>query len=596
MYYDYDNSILMYNDFIYGEAILKSNLTVKNANEFFYEFLGSNSKLFFNQLIHPDYVDEFFRALRSLQDKESCRLITMLQDCHNQYHTVDIHMIKKVPMAAEDITYALRIYEIGKIEDIYLDYMQKIDKYRVIMGMTDCLFFEYWSKDGGMVFYNYIAKKAHVLYSGSIEQWYHDVVRYAQQENKNLNAINIMYKKMSSLTNHFEISIRSGFLNESHLAETLHVQARYLNKYNEQLIVGVIHRADIKEQTLPYYMTMAGKDSVTGILNKKSIIEYSHDILSSSADKKHYMILIDIDDFKLINDTYGHQIGDKLIVLVSNILSETLGNRGIVGRFGGDEFYLLTDDIVEEDALRIFIKTVISSLRLSLAERMKSIPVTLSMGISSYPDNSRDYNELVSLADKALYIAKAKGKNRYIIYRPELHANTNVLEKLGERAYNISEYMEQSQAVRLAVKKLLTYGVEELKSILSMICSAFDLDGISIYLGKDYLKRVFSVGSFKDSPADASFMRDSGYSSLFDAQGMNILNSIDNIEKISEEVYALFSGKNYVSLIQMAIPDAKEPRCIISYDVLNRKHKWNDSEITYLNILGNVLYQVIQDK
>lgn len=83
MYSSFDNNLQIKSNFIYGEAILKSNLTLKNANEFFYEFLGSNSKRFFYQLIHPEYVDEFYAAYHSLQEQEHCRFVTLLQDCHN---------------------------------------------------------------------------------------------------------------------------------------------------------------------------------------------------------------------------------------------------------------------------------------------------------------------------------------------------------------------------------------------------------------------------------------------------------------------------------------------------------------------------------
>ena len=127
-------------------------------------------------------------------------------------------------------------------------------------------------------------------------------------------------------------------------------------------------------------------------------------------DKEGTFILIDIDDFKLINDTYGHQIGDDIIIQVANIIKDNIRSSDVGSRWGGEE-------------LAIYLPKVPLSLGVTIAERLvkkvreNSRPsVTISCGVSYWNKLSEDtYNTLFKRADKALYIAKETGKDKVII-------------------------------------------------------------------------------------------------------------------------------------------------------------------------------------
>lgn len=106
--------------------------------------------------------------------------------------------------------------------------------------------------------------------------------------------------------------------------------------------------------------------------------------------KSYYLTIIDVDDFKTINDTYGHMFGDEVLSRVSEIIRSDLNARGVAGRFGGDEFMILFENVKSEQELRLILKTITKNIQWAFA-------------------------------DKALYIAKAKGKNRYIIYDGRKH-------------------------------------------------------------------------------------------------------------------------------------------------------------------------------
>lgn len=120
----------------------------------------------------------------------------------------------------------------------------------------------------------------------------------------------------------------------------------------DRVVIGIIKSID-KQNEVSYYATQEGKDFFTGLLNKRACKEYVQDSIATNKDI-HYMAMIDIDNFKNVNDTYGHLYGDKVILKVAAIINSALNGRGIVGRFGGDEFFIFTNWITKESQLQFY--------------------------------------------------------------------------------------------------------------------------------------------------------------------------------------------------------------------------------------------------
>ena len=102
---------------------------------------------------------------------------------------------------------------------------------------------------------------------------------------------------------------------------------------------------------------------------------------------------MDIDDFKNINDTFGHVMGDEVIAKVAEIIRTSLGNRGYVGRFGGDEFMVVTDRVKDAENFSKIFKTIRKNITWSCGEMMPNMEVTLSLGLATYPDHASNYDE-----------------------------------------------------------------------------------------------------------------------------------------------------------------------------------------------------------
>lgn len=162
----------------------------------------------------------------------------------------------------------------------------------------------------------------------------------------------------------------------------------------------------LKEQSL--------KDELTGIYNRRFLHSTIEFILEQT--KRHQkslgVLMCDIDYFKRINDTYGHDIGDLVLQNIAKVIKSCLRKADLIIRYGGEEFLVLLTDINTINTVKVAEKIRESVKNNMLKFNKINTPLTISIGIAIYPDNSDDFNEVVKMADKALYKAKNGGRNK----------------------------------------------------------------------------------------------------------------------------------------------------------------------------------------
>lgn len=156
---------------------------------------------------------------------------------------------------------------------------------------------------------------------------------------------------------------------------------------------------------------LAQQDQLTEVNNKNTFNTVAKKILERQSDKLHALLMIDVDDFKDVNDSFGHAIGDSVLENVASHLKESFRSCDVVGRVGGDEFAVLITDIPNEC---IVIKKA-EHVEYVMNEKVVGIPsFTVSIGIA-YSKDYNGFDELFVASDKALYSAKKKGKNQFQI-------------------------------------------------------------------------------------------------------------------------------------------------------------------------------------
>jgi len=209
------------------------------------------------------------------------------------------------------------------------------------------------------------------------------------------------------------------FLTKSGKIRWLRTTGRLILKDNRVMGVrGAL--ADITERKLAEeeLVYMATHDQLTGLSNRalfndRLAVELTH---ARRNPKKLAVMLLDLDEFKEINDAFGHSFGDKLLKAVSRCLSGLLRESDTVARMGGDEFLLLLSEVVHVDDVANIAQKIIDAIQKPILVDGHELNITTSLGIAVYPEGGQDADTLIKNADIAMYYVKKYGRNGYQLY------------------------------------------------------------------------------------------------------------------------------------------------------------------------------------
>ncbi len=167
---------------------------------------------------------------------------------------------------------------------------------------------------------------------------------------------------------------------------------------------------------------LAHHDALTGLDNRKSLEIHLEQAIKKSHRKheKFAVCFIDLDNFKIINDSYGHKAGDGLLLSVTDRIKKTIRESDTLARFGGDEFVILLDEIGSEEDVVNTAQKLVDLFKTPMEFCGYSAMSSMSMGVSVYPDDGADSGQLLQLADVAMYDAKNRGKNQFSLYNQEM--------------------------------------------------------------------------------------------------------------------------------------------------------------------------------
>lgn len=184
--------------------------------------------------------------------------------------------------------------------------------------------------------------------------------------------------------------------------------------------------ADIRDITfqkeIEYQLSqMAHSDALTGLANRKKFFDLAEVILIKANRQQNQcaIFFIDLDGFKQINDTYGHEAGDKVLMEVAVRIRNCLRASDVVGRIGGDEFVVMIDEVRARDEMQSLAEKIIEAISAEIHIFRVQHQISASIGLAFYPEHGFDINTLVNHADQAMYRVKNSGKNGVAIYAPQ---------------------------------------------------------------------------------------------------------------------------------------------------------------------------------
>lgn len=193
-------------------------------------------------------------------------------------------------------------------------------------------------------------------------------------------------------------------------------------------MVGKLVNIDRQKRETEIWRKAADTDQLTGIYNKIASHNYIMEAIETNGDNVSALCFIDLDNFKGINDTFGHQFGDVVLKKVAEQLRTAVRNTDIVGRIGGDEFVVFLKNVGSKKNIIAKAEQLCNVFKLTCGERK----ISGSIGIACIPDDGTDFEELLGKADSALYCCKGRGKDCYLLYNEEICGKINSSSQTGE--------------------------------------------------------------------------------------------------------------------------------------------------------------------
>ena len=239
---------------------------------------------------------------------------------------------------------------------------------------------------------------------------------------------------ISEDTKTIKIERRSDYVKEQKVEALVYLETdKSFNRFDKKLLqlitdLSYLIYTNLENNKL---RTIATTDKLTGLYTRKHYEFMFEQFLNDMRINNGTMsvIMLDIDNFKNVNDTYGHSKGDEVLKLIGGVIKSSVRTSDIVGRYGGEEFVVLLKNTTREKSILIGEK-----IRSSI-EKLKvpgiSHPITISLGISLYPNHGLHKEELIEKADQALYCAKETGKNKVSLWNSRMTGTLNRADKLA---------------------------------------------------------------------------------------------------------------------------------------------------------------------
>jgi len=343
----------------------------------------------------------------------------------------------------------------------------------------------------------------------------------------------------------------------------------------------------------------ANHDSLTGLFNRgtsQTMIEKY--IANFDNQTNAAMVLLDIDNFKTINDTYGHLVGDSLLIDLSDSINKIAYKSSINGRYGGDEFIIFLKDIPYNEFARGQIQKILDLTTKATKNHLKADSITFSAGISFFPDDALSFNTLLKIADTALYQAKYQGKNT-IVTSDEIDSE-RIIHKTIDTHQHIENTKSETGNQLIEYAFNLLSSSKDIKSAINLLFAIigrqFDICRINIFENDDnekYIKNTYEwcsngIESEQISLQDLSYDLFKKY--FYTKLTSNSVFAISNLNEIDSHIREVFEKQNIKSSLHCPLKDEEgNIYGFLAFIDCMTNRKWSNYQIAVLQEITNIV-------
>lgn len=563
------------------------------TNRAFNDYFGNATYGCITEFVNPDEKESFIEFIDGFSGEEIEKCF-LLKNSDGEYR---LNLVKLTAFEGEPVlrNIDIEMVDIDSVVEVNYRICDDISRERVIMGLTGEYVFTYSELTGDIKIVRYEASSREVIVRLPLDEWreYMADGRVAMEDMVELDSlINCIRTYMSD----FCVKLTTSMRTLGKVMEKVKFIGTVYTKYTgENIVTGRIVLADGVNSmgNIVEVVDELTMDSLTKVYNKKTITEYASRLVKQDTVNRISIAILDIDYFKQVNDRYGHLYGDKVITRVAKKLKEVVGEDGVVGRIGGDEFMIVLKGINDDYALRGILRAIRTQVKWEFKNDYENFQVTTSIGVAFSPNNGHDYEELFKKADFCLYVAKEKGRDRYVFFRDEMHreAYQNSLNK-KDKIINDGREMRE---LRYLTDIMVQYNQDKKVAVMAMLehmLIMYKVDNISIYKGKD-LKNIVSVGTPIKSESDMFYIDTDGFKILMGDKTYIASSFINKNQDVAPEFVDEMRKRQIHSTIQCFIGTKDDVKGLLTINRMKAASQWAEYEIECSIITATLINMII---
>ncbi len=352
---------------------------------------------------------------------------------------------------------------------------------------------------------------------------------------------------------------------------------------------------DIHEQKV---LEMRSKtDLLTNCYNKITTESSIVDSLFTHKDSQHVFFIVDIDDFKSVNDNLGHHFGDIVLSEVAGNLKSIFRSHDIIGRIGGDEFIIFAHDIHDMNIIKRKAQSICTAFQNTYSGERGDYKISGSVGVARFPIDGTTYEELYKAADKALYQSKMRGKDCYTFYDKDFLAGTMKNRTILENANRMVNYFFDTEVISVTFNLLY-----ETTEISSSINAALQYLGKRLDVDRSYIFESFDGGKTYDNTYEwckrgirpeidnlqgltyevlSDFFRDANKDGIVYSNDLTVLKA--------EGAYELMADQDIKSFLHAQIREKDSVKLFLGFDDCTHPRVWSEKEVNTLTYAAKII-------
>ena len=576
-----------------GRVTVDGSLHTQSADEKFFSYFGNDVIYSIRRTIDDEDYQKLADCIASADRVSQCKTVIRMRGRNGTLRWIAA-TVRRLPGNNTEPLYCIAFNDIFSLEAAAYSREKALSDQRQILSLVSDLAFEYSFETKKIRIYMFGCYRDLPLIDEELEKWRQDCIGAGYVVSRYIETFNSLCRDIHSGVYRFDYELETSALTQGKNRELC--LFRGMTRFDDpdlRKVCGIISVISSRQKSKDVNLALeANKDSLSGLLNKRAVSSFAKEVIAAAPPYNVNLVILDIDDFTGVNNSYGHMFGDEVIYTIAGIIRNEIGSRGFAGRISGGGFLIVLENTRDEEDLRGILRAIRTKTEFAFADRFANFRLTCSMGVSTYPVDSTDYEELFMQADKALYLAQEKGQNRYVIY--DINKHGPVEKDAENKIVYLSGSGEASDKLSFAgqlAESLVLGRIPDISVLLEQIRSKFGIDDICVFAGND-MGLILSCGN--SAAKGAPYLFQNRYTERFSGDGIFVIDNVNELEGRDDNAYAELSSQNIGGAVQYLMTEDSVVKGMISFCYISRFKKWSVSDINYFAIIGRTITALLK--